>query len=81
MNEELKMSISPAMGEKGQKTIYVMFQDATRYLEIRLPDYKVVRNDYFTDEEVSQIILYTKSEAEHITELARGLNPVKALMS
>ena len=81
MNEQIKMSVSPMMCSKTGKTIFIMFQDAAdRYLEISLPAYKVMRNRAFSDDEVTQIILYAKSEEESITALAKGINPVKAMM-
>ncbi len=80
MNDQIKMSVSPMMHSKNGKSIFVMFQDADRYLEISLPEFKVMSNQGFSEDEVTQIILYAKSEQDSITALAKGINPVKAMM-
>ena len=78
--DQIKMSVSPMIRSKDGKSIFVMFQDADRYLEISLPEYKVMSNQGFSEDEVTQIILYAKSEQDNITALAKGINPVKAMM-
>ena len=52
MNDQIKMSVSPMMHSKNGKSIFVMFQDADRYLEISLPEFKVMSNQGFSEDEI-----------------------------
>ena len=80
MNNELTMNVSCASGGKDNRTIYVMFSDKTRSVEIRLPENKVMNNKGFTPEELSQLLEYTKNEKATIEQMAASVSPLKALM-
>lgn len=76
----MEMSVSPGPRKNGKKTVYVMFRDGERYAEILFPEYKVISNNGFEDDEISQLLLYMKAEQSSILELAKGINPIKAMM-
>ena len=47
----MEMSVSPGSRKNGKKTVYVMFQDGERYAEILFPEYEVISNNGFEDDE------------------------------
>ncbi|MCR5800809.1 MAG: hypothetical protein K6G57_00570 [Lachnospiraceae bacterium] len=80
MGNELTMSVSSKIGPKGEKKIYVRFSDDTRSAEICSPAMDVIKNVGFTEEEISQLKDYIKSESKTIEDLASTVSPLKAFM-
>ncbi len=80
MNDEIKMSVSSMTGTKDKKSLYVMFQDSTRMAEFELPEYKVVYNKGFSNEELNLLKDYAKNQTDHIHKLSKNINPINAMM-
>ncbi len=80
MNSEIKMSVSSVTRTKDSKAVYVMFTDGGKTVEFSLPGCTVVRNNGFTDEDVDQLRNYVNNEQDSIFEMAKTVNPIKALM-
>lgn len=80
MEEQIKMCVSSIMGTQDNYTIYVTFQDDDRYLELAFPECKIMSNKGYLEDEVAQLTLYAKKEKDSIISLAKGINPVKAMM-
>ena len=80
MNNGLTMSVSAMTRSRDNKAVYVFFQDDTRSAEISLPECKVLKNNGFGDEEIKKLCEYVDGQRSTIYNMARQINPVKALM-
>jgi len=80
MNQEISMSVSSMTGSDGEKTVYVLFQDANKTAELKAPTGKLIRNSGFSDEEIAQLKDYVKNEQETILALAKQINPMRAFL-
>jgi len=80
MNENLTMSVSSIVEKDGQKQIYVIFEDTNRSAEGRLPDGKIIRNDGFSEEEISALALYISAHSNEITAMAKKINVMDAFL-
>lgn len=80
MNSEIKMSVSTMTRTKDSKAVYVMFEDGAKNAEISLPGCSLVRNNGFSDEEIAQLMEYSKNEQDSIFEVAKKINPMKAIL-
>ena len=78
--EELKMMVSGIVPKDGRKNIYVVFEDGKRKAEGSVPDCVITSQTGFSDEEVKMLELYMKQQQDVIRELAKDVNPIKALM-
>ncbi len=80
MSQELKMTVSGIVPKDGRNNIYVVFEDGTRKAEGCVPECVVISNDGFTEEETKMLELYMKQNQDQIREMAKQINPIKALM-
>ena len=80
MSEELKMTVSGVVPKDGRKNVYVIFEDGTRKAEGSVPECIIHSNEGFEEDEVKMLELYMKQQQDQIRELAKGINPIKALM-
>ncbi len=80
MDSGITMSVSSMTRKGDQKAIYILFREGEKSAEISLPECKVIRNDGFDQEQISQLCDYVDGQRETIYEMARQINPVKALM-
>ncbi len=80
MNKDITMSVSAMTRGKDSKAVYVFFQDGTRSAELSLPECIVVKNDGFDEEEIQKLRDYVDGQRETIYDMAKQVNPVKALM-
>jgi hypothetical protein len=78
--KEVRMLVSPGAKKDGVKQIYVMFTRGTQTAEIVLPEYRLLSNNGFTQEETEQLIRYAKDSKDRILGLAKEVNPIKAMM-
>ena len=76
----MEMSVSPAVSKDGKQKVYCLFQDGGRQAECTLPDYEVVKNDGFSEDEVEQLLDYMKREKQTILEQAGTVNVMSAFM-
>ena len=72
MNSEVKMSVSSMTRTGDKKAVYVMFQDGDKSAEYSLPG--------FNDSELNSLKEYIENEQDSIYAMAKGVNPIKALM-
>lgn len=80
MSEEMKMTVSGIVPKDGRKNIYVVFEDGKRKAEGYVPDCIITKNEGFEADEVKMLELYMKHNQDQIRELAKVINPIKALM-
>ena len=80
MNNELKMTVSGIVPKDGRQNIYVVFEDGTRRAEGCVPDCVITAQNGFEDEEVKMLELYMKQQQDVIRELAKEINPIKAMI-
>ncbi|MBR4759941.1 MAG: hypothetical protein IK078_07330 [Lachnospiraceae bacterium] len=80
MNADITMSVSAMTRSKDSKAVYVFFQDENRSAELSLPECKVLKNDGFDEGEIQKLCEYVDSERDVIYNMAKQINPVKALM-
>ena len=80
MSEKMKMTVSGIVPKDGRKNIYVVFEDGKRKAEGYVPDCIITKNEGFEADEVKMLELYMKHNQDQIRELAKVINPIKALM-
>ena len=80
MNSEIKMSVSSLTRTGDKKAVYVLFQDGDKSAEYSLPGCGLVRNKGFSDAELKSLKEYVDNEQDSIYAMAKGVNPIKALM-
>ena len=80
MNNEIKMSVSSLTRTWDKKAVYVLFQDGDKSAEYSLPGCGLVRNKGFSDAELKSLKEYVDNEQDSIYAMAKGVNPIKALM-
>lgn len=80
MAEELKMTVSGIVPKDGRKNVYVVFEDGVRRAEGSVPDCEIINNKGFEEDEVKMLELYMKQQQDQIREMAKEINPIKALM-
>lgn len=76
----MKMLISGVSEKDGKKVAYVSFDEGSRSAEAMIPDCKVIKNNGFTEDEVSQLEDYLRENLTMIKREAAGINPIKAMM-
>ena len=80
MNSEIKMSVSSMTRTGDQKAVYVLFRDGDKSAEYSLPGCGLVRNKGFSDAELKSLKEYVDNEQDSIYAMAKGVNPIKALI-
>ncbi len=80
MNNEIKISVSSMTRMGDKKAVYVLFQDGDKSAEYSLPGCSFVRNKGFSDAELKSLKEYVDNEQDSIYAMAKGVNPIKALM-
>ena len=80
MSEELKMTVSGFVPKDGRKSVYVVFEDGKRKAEGYVPDCVITQNIGFEEDEIKVLELYMKQNQDQIREIAKAINPIKALM-
>ncbi len=81
MGKELKMTVSGIVPKDGRKNIYVVFEDGERRAEGSVPDCTILKQNDFSDTEIKMLEKYMKENQDTIRELAKDINPIKAMMS
>ena len=80
MNSEVRMSVSSMTRTGDKKAVYVFFQDRDKTAEFSLPGCELVKNNGFSEDDISQLKEYIENEQDSIYAMAKGVNPIKALM-
>ena len=74
------MTVSGIVPKDGRQNIYVVFEDGTRRAEGCVPDCVITKQNGFEEEEVKMLELYMKQQQDVIRELAKEINPIKAMI-
>ncbi|MBR4144262.1 MAG: hypothetical protein IK014_00375 [Lachnospiraceae bacterium] len=80
MNKDIKMSVSSMTRSKEKKAVYVFFQDGEKTAEFTVPGCELLKNNGFSDEDISQLKAYITNEQDTIFDMAKQVNPLKAMM-
>ena len=80
MNTEINMTVSTMTRHGDDKAIYVLFTDGAKSAEFAVPEDRLVRNEGFSDEEISQLTDYVSNEHDSIFAIAKKVNPMKNLL-
>ena len=80
MNGEIEMSVSSMTRSGDKKAVYVLFQDGDKSAEYSLPGCGLIRNKGFSEDELKSLKEYMDNEQDSIYAMAKGVNPIKALM-
>ena len=78
--DELNMSVSAVCAKDGEKFAFVSFSDDTRFAEGKIPECKIISNKGFTEEEVSMLEIYMRSELRQLKKMAAGVRLIDAFM-
>ena len=78
--DELKMTVSGIVPKDGRPNIYVVFEDGKRRAEGSVPDCAITAQTGFEEDEIKMLELYMKQNQDTIRDLAKDVNPIKALM-
>ena len=78
MHDELNMSVSPICLKKNKKYAFVRFTDAKKSCEFIIPEGKLSKNDGFSEEEISGLKLYVRSNMAQLKKMAAGINLFEA---
>lgn len=74
------MSVSTMTRTKDSKAVYVLFEDGDKSAEFSIPGGKLINNSGFSEEEVAQLKDYLENEQDSIFDLAKKIDPMKALL-
>ena len=77
---EIRMQVSAGSKKDGKRQLYVLYTRGKDTAEIRLPDYKLMDNSGFTQDEIDQLMEYTRKSQEDILAMSKEINPIKAMM-
>ncbi|MBO4920824.1 MAG: hypothetical protein J5372_02795 [Lachnospiraceae bacterium] len=80
MNKDINMSVSSMTRSKEKKAVYVFFQDGEKTAEFTVPGCELLKNNGFSDEDISQLKAYITNEQDTIFDMAKQVNPLKAMM-
>lgn len=79
-SEEMRMTHSGIINQKGQKIVHITFERGKDYAEGTLPSGKIEKSSGFTPEEIQQLSQYILQNAEDIMARAKQVNPLRSLM-
>ena len=77
---EIQMQVSAGSKKEGKRQFYVLYSRGKDTAEIRLPDYKLMDNSGFTQDEIGQLVEYTRKSQDNILAMSKEINPIKAIM-
>lgn len=76
-SEELRMTYSGVITQKGQKIVRVSFERGKDFAEGILPSGKIEKSSGFTPEELTQLSFYLKENSDDIMSRAKKVNPLR----
>ncbi len=74
----MELKISGIMDKN--RTIYLEYIDGDRSAEIIIPDYKLLRNDGFSKEEIDGLMQYSRDNSLEFFNRAKKINPMTAFL-
>ncbi len=76
----MNVQVSGVCSRGEEKIAYVLFEEETRSAEGVIPECKIVRNNGFSEKEVSHLEEYMRENLGMLKRHAVGVNPITALM-
>lgn len=80
MNESVMMSVSSVTRKDDKKAVYVMFTDGSSQAELAMPQGTLISCRGFSESEIKQLTDYALSQKDLILQMAREVNPLKAML-
>ena len=80
MSSDITITVSGMTRTADSKAIYVLFAEGNKTAEIAIPDNRLVLNKGFSDNEIAEFMEYVIYEKDAIYELAKTINPIRAMM-
>ena len=78
IEEEMTMNVSPVCEKDGAKFAFVRFSSGDNYCEWKIPDVTLSENRGFTEEQLSGLGLYVKSNMTQLKKMAAQINIFEA---
>ncbi len=75
---EMTMNVSPICEKNGKKFAFVRFSSGQKNCEWKIPDAVLSENSGFSDEEISGLGLYVKSNMKQLKKMAAQINIFEA---
>ena len=66
--------------KEGKNRAYVRFDEGNCFAEGIIPDCKIIKQNGFTEDEISQLEDYLKTNLTSLKKEAAKINPIKAMM-
>ena len=79
-SDELRMTHSGIITQKGQKTVHISFERGNDFAEATLPSGSIEKSSGFTPEELEQLKQYLLQNSEDIMNRAKKVNPLRSWM-
>ena len=74
------MSVSSMTRTEDKKALYVMFTRGEDMAELVLPELTVLKNKGFSEDEIRKLLDYIDGSRDEIYSLAKGIDPIKAML-
>lgn len=78
IEEEMTMNVSPICEKDGVKYAFVRFSSGDNYCEWKIPEATLSENRGFTEEQLSGLGLYVKSNMTQLKKMAAQINIFEA---
>ena len=76
MRDSIRMSVSSIVRNNDSKSVFVMFTDGDMSAEFELRECKLLRNNGFSQQDISQLEDYIISQKASILDIAKSVNPI-----
>lgn len=80
ISEKIRITISGITRTENSKAVYVLIEDGSKSAEFSLPGCKLIKNKGFALEDIGELKEYIDGNQDEIFKLAKGINPIKAMM-
>ncbi len=80
MKDTINMSVSQVFAKNGERYAFVSFTDGKKNAEGKIPECKIISNNGFEKEEITQLEDYMERELARLKRMAAGINVMRAFM-
>ena len=80
ISQSIKITVSGITINENSKAVYVLIDDKDKSAEFSLPGCKLIKNKGFAPEDIGELKEYIDGNQDEIFKLAKGINPIKAMM-
>ncbi|WP_029067103.1 hypothetical protein [Lachnobacterium bovis] len=80
LQRNVQMMISSVVNKNKQKIVYVMFTEDEKKVEIRIPDFVVIKNNGFSKERIDNLVVYCKVNKEQLLKRASKISIMDAFL-